>query len=630
MSSKPKIQIDCPKCEAALSIPVKKVGQSVVCPKCKRSFRVPSFEELSQGESNPPKQKQPEQKQSEQKQPEPSEESPELSLDDLDSSLFDNVDQLIEQHKQSAAQTAKANLDSSSDSRDDSVETEEVDEKESPGVMDYEEEFSLETHLDSPELQLGSASAVAELTEGHSDSEFSTVVDDASKVQPHEEEEEENLASLPFEVGDSAFSSSTSAEIYAIMCKVCDSRVQVTVRNKGETIDCPECFTKLYVHGPTKADRERMEKAKQKETEYELAPPAPRPKPVAEGHGLESETRDLLSPPSRDSLNEGAASADENLSETGSSNEPVKGRSTSGNSAPAKESGNSEPVPKSKAKKKKKKKYGSKAYWEAKVAEADVGKKVPEILTQKQMGPRDYVKWGIKSLRSPDLIARSLIGIVALGFAYWMSDIFHFSMNNSGLKYHERVTGVAFPILLGGAALLVAVMMLATTLSLVFQNSASGVSFQEEWPGFSLSDWWGPVTFFLFSFWLASIPGAFVGLMLALATDLNVFVLLVGSLSAFLLAPPLYMSACYNGSPFQVFSKEVVKTFSTDNVDWLRFTPLAVGAWLVFAAGVGIVILPWFVFAFLGAAIQVVALGIYASVIGLFCGRYVTRLMVAR
>ena len=628
MSSKPKIQLDCPKCQAGLSIPVKKVGQSVVCPKCKRSFRVPSFEELSQVES-PPEQKQPEQK-----QPEPSDESPELSFDDLDSSLFDNVDQLIEQHKQSAAQTAKAEPNSSSDSQSDpqneSLETEESDEEEQPGVMDYEEEFSLESHLDSPELQLGSASAVAELTEGHSDSEFSTVVGDASKVQPHEEveeEEEENLTSLPFEVGDSAFSSSTSAEIYAIMCKVCDSRVQVTVRNKGETIDCPECFTKLYVHGPTKADRERMEKAKQKETEYELAPPAPRPKPVAEGHGLEAETRDLLSPPSRDSLNEGAASADENLSETGSSNEPVKGRSTSGNSTPAKESGNSEPAPKSKAKKKKKKKYGSKAYWEAKVAEADVGKKVPEILTQKQMGPRDYVKWGIKSLRSPDLIARSLIGIVALGFAYWMSDIFHFSMNNSGLKYHERVTGVAFPILLGGAALLVAVMMLATTLSLVFQNSASGVSFQEEWPGFSLSDWWGPVTFFLFSFWLASIPGAFVGLMLALATDLNVFVLLVGSLSAFLLAPPLYMSACYNGSPFQVFSKEVVKTFSTDNVDWLRFTPLAFGAWLVFAAGVGIVILPWFVFAFSGAAIQVVALAVYASVIGLFCGRYVTRLL---
>ena len=431
------------------------------------------------------------------------------------------------------------------------------------------------------------------------------------------------LASLPLDVGDAAFSETKSSDIYAIVCKVCDSRIQVTLRNEGETIPCPECFTELHVHGPSKADRARMEKANRDE-ELALAPAAPRPKQIVDGHGLETETRDLLSPPPKDLFSERANSTEENFSESEISRKPSRAKSAE--PKPASDEANEAPKPK--AKKKKKVKYGTKEYWNAKVAEADDGKKAPEILTREKIGAVDYATWIGKSFRSPDLIVRIFIGTIGLGFAYWMGDIVHGAYaEGAAISSSDKILRGIIPILLGGGALMFSLVMLVTTLSMVFQNSASGVSVQDDWPGFSPSEWFAPVAFFVFSLWLACIPGALLGLMLALMTKMSVFVLLAGSFSAFMLAPPLYFCAGFNGSPVQVFSKKVVETFGTENVNWLSYTPLAFGSWIIFAIGVGIVMLPSFLFAFAGAAIQVAGAIIYASVIGLFCGRYIKRLM---
>ena len=596
--------MDCPKCQSSLSIPVSKVGKSIVCSKCKRSFNVPTFEELAGAKNQPI---------------EPEELSSELSLSELDSSLFDNVDQLIEEHQKSTTRKELAAVTNDLDAdigEPDTEETEQAEAEAKPGLADYEEEFSLDAHLDSPELKLGSPPKPEP-----TNVLFPNATDELTEVE-EEEEDEENLTNLVLDADETAFSETKSAEIYAVVCKICDSRIQVTMRNQGETIPCPECFTDLYLHGPSKADRERMEKAKQAE-EYELAPAEPPPKPIADGHGLDMETRDLLSPPSKDPLGESSKSG-EDLGASENAKQTPRAKTAGPDPASEKTNGAAKP----KAKKKKKKKYGSKAYWEAKVAEADVGEKTPKILTQEKIGAVDYMTWVAKSLRSADLIARGLIGIVALGFTYWMGDIVQSAYaEGAGLSSSGKIIRGIIPILLGGGSLLVSLAMLTTSLGMVFQNSANGVSVQEDWPGFSPSDWFGPVAFFFFSLWLACIPGAFIGVLLSLVTGVSAFILLAGSFSAFIFAPPLYMCACFNGSPFNVFSKKVVKTFGTEEINWLTYTPLAFGAWLVFAAGVGIICVPNFLFAFAGAAVQVTGFLIYAAVIGLFCGRYVTRLL---
>ena len=639
MSSNSKFRIGCPKCNAALSIPTRKAGQSVVCPACKRPFTAPTIASLEGAKAD-------------QAEAEPSDQ---LSLDDLDPSLFDNVDQLIEDHKTSEAEKVQSAADKPSEleatKSNNAVEsapeaevqsTDPPDEKPGLTVKDYEDEFSLDEHLDSPALQLGSGSATPGVSEEpalefpdsvHEAKEPAVAESNAALLsQPEfaEMEEEEDVSEQPLSLD--GIGAPKSSDIYAVVCKICDSRIQVTLRDEGKTVDCPECFTELHVHGPSKEERARMEKAR--EAEYQLAPAEPLPRPIADGHGLEMETRDLLAPPSQDLF----GSEDEPPSEPWKEAEAKEETQFNSNSRKKKSAPNSKKSSSSSTEKngtdpkpekkngKTKHKYGSKGYWEAKVSEAEQDNQLPEILAKEEAKAADYLGWAIKSFRSTDLIARSAIGCITLGFAYWMSDIFSHSFGNPSLSYSDQVLGVFFPIILGAGALVISLLLLITTVSLVFQNSIGGVSHKEEWPGFTISEYTTPVLFFVFSFWLAAIPGGLMGLLLALATGLNIWVLVLGSFSAFLFSPPLYMSACFNRSPIQIYAKKVMESFGTQDVGWLHYVPLAFGAWIIFAAGVATVHVPFFLFAFIGASLQILGLLVFSIWIGLFCGRYLTHL----
>ena len=530
----------------------------------------------------------------------------EFQLAPIDDSIFDNVDEAIEEHRTSGKPAETINKNDSDDSDALKVVDPVVDENEiaiqtvptkttrveaneppAPPAkkLETQDEFSLEDHLHIPDL---------EISEGNQDP---FAVDD----------------SKPLHI-DGISPNVKSSEIYGVKCKICETRLHVTIDQAGETVECPECFSPVEVTPPGQNALALMEK--HEEDEYRLAEPeeveAPIP-PIPAGHGLGTETRDLLAP-----------AYEVPADEVASGSVDLLGSSDAEASAPARSTQAQE------RKREVDPEYGSKTYWEAKVKEVeDVGEPVPEILTKEKITPADYVIWIAKTFASPEVILRTLITIGMLGVMYWMASIFHATTTNEEATNVQKITGIVIPIAIGGITSVLGIIGLFTTCSMVFQNSANGLSSRDDWPGFSFSDWLGPIAFFMFSFWLGMMPGGLFGLLMSIVFEMRLLILIGATFSGFLLAPVFLMSACYNGSAFQIFSKDVFETFGTESVQWLMYVPYVFAAWVCFVIGTLILLLPTIIFATMGAGIQVFAMICFAAFTGLFVARHVMQLQAA-
>lgn len=445
--------------------------------------------------------------------------------------------------------------------------------------------FSLEEHLEVPELDLAIAS---------------------DSTDPFEVDE-----SKPLRI-DGISPTVQSDDIFGVKCSVCDTWIHVTRDQANQTIECPICYSQVDVGEPKRESPQLVQSAKEKsaaseKSELNLAPPVDIEKlAIPNDHGLSSETNNLLQPASAD--------AEPTLLLDEFETAPLASKP----SAPAN----------SLAKRSKKKKdsaeYGSKEYWETKVAEAEPEEEpLPEIYTDEYLKPNAVATWLGKCFASVDLIFRAGLAIVLWAATYVMYDIFHDTLNAEEIGSAAKIMGTLFPILIGGVSLILATIVLATTCGMLFQLCTHGVSKSEEWPGFSISEWFGPLVLFWFSFWVATLPGALFGVVVAMATESNVWIVMGGSFSAFLIAPLLYISVCYSGSAFSIVSMDVVKTFRGDKIDWIYYAPYTFLLWLGFAVGTMILFLPTFIFSGVGALIQVVTLLCFAAV----CGVHATRIV---
>lgn len=616
MTGESEIKVDCPKCLASLKVPTEKGGTRIVCPECKRSLQVPAaqsagnaiFDDLFDSPSDPPEQ-------GEIKTPVS---SPEVEAKEspvaFDESAFDNIEAAIDEHRVAEQMALETQSQESVESEASppaedplasltGADTElESPEPSVPGLS-IPDEFSLEDHLQTSDLDLTPIAGEDPFDE---DSDKPLNIDGISPTIKVD-------------------------NIIGVKCKVCDTRIHVNVDQSGETIECPMCFSKVEVtipssiigvnhnspvspnmqladndSGKTESDsRQQMEKLPEfDDSPLELAPLEP-DNPLPSETATKSE--DLLKPKYVEPVGESPDQEDD---------------------IPVVETETEEPRPNKKRKTKKKtEEYGSKDYWESKVTEVEPDEiDLPEIFTHETLSLKLVVGWIGRAFTSPELIYRTLVAVAMLGFAYTMFDVFHYSYHSEDIGKVYKILGTILPSLVGGCSLIVGLLALFTSCSMVFQISLNGLAKSEDWPGFSFSDWLGPLMLFTFSFWLGCLPGGLLGSFFAITLQQNTWIVVGATLSAFLLAPILYTCVTFNGSAFNVVAKEVFRTFRGDDVSWLYYLPFTLAVWFGFLIGTLIMFIPTFVFSVAGASLQVLAMICFAAISGVHTGRMMHKL----
>lgn len=630
MTGKSKIKVDCPKCLASLEIAAEKGGTRIDCPECGHSLLLP--ESQSAGNSifddlfDSPDENIVSTESSDKVDPPKKVDEAEPGVPDPTS--FEDIESAIEEHQASGQSAADLDLAPLQAPVASTLPT--VDHNESlPAEMPEIESDPLES-LDDPSLDLSSTDIFAKPGSGDDDLSLDSSNLDLTPIASEDPFEEDSDKPLNIE----GISPTVNADdIYGIKCKICDTRIHVNIAQNGENIECPMCYSDVEVDIDTsKRDSDLKALKLQEETPSESMTINPNKE-------VRVSQRDLDKLPEFDDQPLTLAPLEPNAPPTPVDGErdllqPIvtepKPEETEASDKPSPPK--MEPAAAAKKKRKKKKKdksteYGTKQYWEDKVVEVEPeDQDVPEILKSESLGFKDVVGWVSTGFTSPELIYRALVAIVGLGFAYTMNDIFYNAYYDEEMAKFVRILSMVLPCLAGGVALMVGLLALFTTCSMVFQNSTNGIAKSEDWPGFSFSDWLGPLLLFLFSFWLGSLPGGLLGALFAVAFSQNVWIVVAASLSAFILAPVFYLCVTYNGSAFNVYAPEVIKSLRTDDISWLSYLPFTMAAWIGFLTGTLILLIPNFVCSGLGAAVQVVMFIAFAAICGLHTGRVLFQL----
>lgn len=667
MAGASQIQVDCPKCLASIQVPSDRGGTRVECPKCQHSLLVPDsqtagnsifddlFDAPAEAATGTPEPESPQAPPAGSAENRGQESTADTSESTVADSMFDDIDLALEQHQSgdippSAPPVIRPPREAPKVPSVSHIEEEiELPESEEQPLPEIPIEDPVPEVSPEPESVADALNLDVELDDSGLTIEDDFSLDEHLKVE--ELDLNESAENDPFQEGsneplriDGISPTVKADDIYGVKCKVCDTRIHVNIDQAGLTIECPICYSEVLVDLPKTGEENANQPVSN--SELRLQPPIDIEKPKLEiptdvpldpakesepdlddggltlaplelnapsDIGLSLETRDLLSP------TEPAPQEEQLFDDVDASTGTLKSKS---DEAPEKSKRS-----KKSGKKEKAAEYGSKDYWQSKVTDASVEEDpTPEILLTEFLTPDAVAKWLARNFTSADLIFRTLLAMVMFALTFTMFDIFHDSYNNEDVAYFNKILGTVFPILIGGVSLAVGTLVLFTTCSMVFQNSASGVATTDEWPGFSFSDWLGPLAFFTFSFWLGCLPGGLFGALIALAVESNTWIVVFASFSAFMLSPLLLTSACYTGSAFGVISMDVVKSFRFDQVHWLYYLPYVLALWVAFFLGTMILYLPTFIFSGVGAAIQVFTMLCFASVAGLHAGRIATKL----
>ena len=564
MTGKSEIKVDCPKCLASLQIPAEKGGSRIDCPECGHSLLVPEsqsagntiFDDLFDSPSEAPV-----------AEPTPPavDTTEELGLASETASAppsFDDVETAIEEHQAQEQISTELDLAPVEQQVEPSLPTIEPGENLLPQAPEDESD-PLES-LDDPSLDLGSVDLFA--TPKNDADTLSLDKTDLNTAPIGNEDPFEEDPDKPLSI-DGISPTIRVDDIYGIKCKICDTRIHVNISQNGEVIECPMCYSDVQVEIDTSERKsssteinlqdetatstinpdkevEVSERDMEKLPEFDDQPLTLAPLEPNEPLPLSSidPDRDLLKPVVKEPKPD----------ETEEEDQVSKAKLEAGE------------VAKKRRKKKKKEKpteYGTKQYWEEKVVEVEPeDHDVPEIIKSDFLSSKDVLGWLSKAFSSPELIYRALVAIVMLGFAYMMSDIFHNAYYDEEMPKFTRMLSLFLPVIVGGAALLIGLLALFATCSMVFQNSTNGIAKSEDWPGFSFSDWLGPLLLFGFSLWLGSLPGGLFGALFAVGLAENTWVVVGASMSAFVLAPIFYLCVTFNGSAFNIFAPEVFKS----------------------------------------------------------------------
>jgi hypothetical protein len=232
-------------------------------------------------------------------------------------------------------------------------------------------------------------------------------------------------------------------------------------------------------------------------------------------------------------------------------------------------------------------------------------------------------KWLGQLARDTELWLRAGGAALALGLACWMNDIVSAAMGSSsseGANAGSSMIWIIFPGVLGVLAAMGGCWLAFVTGALVFLQSGDRRPRYAQWPGYGLGDWGEAALFWGVGLAVGAAPGLLIGTPLLFMTGTQGVTLLLGFLFACLLSPPLLVSAWYNGSPFKIYARDVVKRFRGSEVHWLRYLPGSAAAGLCFAAGYGVLWIPFAGSSLVGAALIALGVVLLATFSGLYCG----------
>ncbi len=238
-------------------------------------------------------------------------------------------------------------------------------------------------------------------------------------------------------------------------------------------------------------------------------------------------------------------------------------------------------------------------------------------------------KWLGLLIRDRELWLRCGGAALAIGLACWMNDIVSMAMasdESGSSNAAASMIWIIFPGVLGVLAALSGCWLAFVTGALVFQQSGDRRPRYAQWPGFGLGDWSEAALFWGVGLWLGALPGLLLGTPFLFMSGLQGLTILLAFLSASLLSPLLMLSAWYNGSPFKVYSRDVVKRFRGSEIHWLRYLPGCIAAGLVFAIGYGTLWIPLPGSSLAGAILVVTAVILLATFSGLYCGLMARRI----
>ena len=124
----------------------------------------------------------------------------------------------------------------------------------------------------------------------------------------------------------------------------------------------------------------------------------------------------------------------------------------------------------------------------------------------------------------------------------------------------------------------------------VIGNSTTRIAIEkrgslDEWPDFSLPDWFGQFIYLGTSFWIAAIPGAIFGSLMMFVTESSMWLYSMILISALIFAPFFLASVVYNESPWSLISTEVFQSLKPLKNRWTRFLIAAFFIGLVMALG---------------------------------------------
>jgi len=459
-------------------------------------------------------------------------------------------------------------------------------------------------------------------------------------------------------------SESPSGELASVRCRICDSLVYIQPSQLGTKVKCPECYSEILAEqaAPRRSSSSAFQKMQadsyvltvepaggksepDSEDEYRLTEPVERPKVEVPSHyGLEPEKEDLLAPrqpvasrPGPRSAGEASANTKPDLSQQNSEakqdapqierwQEPVAA-ATKAEVAEKKDAGptaESKPAGHTTAGK-------LPPYWQQRPAQPEpvvddpTGTKLEISLEELTTPGQGILSWMTTMVQDTWFWICFGIATLCLGFGYFCFDCVANWLGTAGEK---KLGAIVSSILLGipGVLAFLLGMVLTVVISaLLFHLGGRKQPKLSDWTGYNFNDWAPAVGFVSFAFAIAALPGLLLGILVALLTGSITPMPILTALSVALLAPLLAIGVCRSDSPFGVFDSKVIKLFSFEDVDWLKYLPGSLAAFFLFLVGTLFLLLSGLVWSTIGAALQVAGWVIFGSLTGLYSGLMVEK-----
>ncbi len=218
------------------------------------------------------------------------------------------------------------------------------------------------------------------------------------------------------------------------------------------------------------------------------------------------------------------------------------------------------------------------------------------------------------------LSLRLLIIAVGLAVAYWLLGI---AQSYAADEHSTAATRSLYSVVCGLPGLILFLLAWGALFAiggLLLQAAGNRRPRVEDWSGQTFGNYLQHLVFMLFAFWLAALPGLFLGVALYLLTKSFLGTGLLVAFSAYILSPLMYYGGLSNGSAFWIIPRNLGDLFASTSIDWVRYVPVSLICWGIFLVGSLLLIPGGMLWCLLGSLLHIGSFTAFASQIGLYCG----------